>query len=331
MGGRVFGNSGRKSVFVFLVIQGKWSALIGIMGLISLNGWTFIRIFRISKQANEVKQGVLRIRSGDSNYRIFSAGMTEELKLIAETINGIGDGIHAAVEKQMKSERMKTELITNVSHDIKTPVTSIVSYARLLCETDLDQKQREYASVIDRQSMRLKKLTEDIVEASKASSGSLEVHLSPVDICELARQAAGEYEERFAKADLEFVCVIPDEKRYVMADGRYLWRVIDNLLANAFKYSAKGTRVYFLETSDTEYESISVKNISKKMLNIPAEELLERFARGDESRNEEGSGLGLSIAKSLTELQHGKLNLMIDGDLFKATASFQTTEAPTQD
>jgi signal transduction histidine kinase len=228
-----------------------------------------------------------------------------------------------AVNERMKSERFKTELITNVSHDLKTPLTSIVSYVDLLKQEDIDsEKAREYIDVLDRQSQRLKKLTTDLVDASKASSGVLTVNLEQVDLGELLRQSAGEYAERFALGRLEPVLTIPETDTVVTADGRLLWRVLDNLLTNVVKYALPGTRVYMDLTAREGQTVVSVKNISREALNIPAEELMERFVRGDASRSSDGSGLGLSIARSLMELMGGELRLTLDGDLFKAELIF---------
>ena len=228
-----------------------------------------------------------------------------------------------AVEERMRSERFKTELITNVSHDLKTPLTSIVSYVELLKKEDIENPQaRSYIEVLDRQSQRLKKLTEDLVEASKASSGAMTVNRERVDLAELLRQCAGEYAERFAAAGVEPVLALPEGDWTVTADGRLLWRVLDNLLQNVTKYAQSGTRCY-LELKKTESDTrLEIQNISRQALNIPAEELMERFVRGDASRSTEGSGLGLSIARSLMELMGGGLELLLDGDLFKVTLRF---------
>jgi signal transduction histidine kinase len=219
----------------------------------------------------------------------------------------------------MKSERFKTELITNVSHDIKTPVTSIINYVGLIKSEQIEnEKAVEYIDVIDRQSQRLKKLTEDILEASKASAGVINTNISKTNVSELLKQCAGEFSERLEIAGLELVLDVSDGI-YAMCDGRLMWRVFDNLLSNAHKYSLPGTRVYI--TADQprgNFIPISVKNISKNRLNIPGEELMERFVRGDLSRQSEGSGLGLSISKSLMNLQKGDLFITIDGDFFKA-------------
>ena len=235
----------------------------------------------------------------------------------------------AAVEERMKSERFKSELITNVSHDIKTPLTSIINYVDLMQAEQIDNpKVQEYLAVLDRQSKRLKKLTNDLVEASKASSGAIQVHFEDVDACELLQQATGEYSERLAASALTPVFSLPEHPVYIHADGALLWRVIDNLLSNICKYALPGTRVYLSAETNGETLTISAKNISRAALNIPPDELMERFVRGDSSRNSEGSGLGLSIARSLTTLMGGTFDLEIDGDLFKAKLSFPIIDVP---
>ena len=276
-------------------------------------------VIRTASAFNLIDQSAKRMAKGELRYKIATQSIRGPLKSHAESLNSISDGLALAVEQQMKSERFKTELITNVSHDIKTPVTSIINYVGLAKAEHTDnEKLSEYIDVIDRQSQRLKKLTEDILEASKASSGVISANVVKTNVSELLKQCAGEYSERMESAGLDLVLDVPDEI-YAMCDGRLMWRVFDNLLSNAYKYSLPGTRVYI--TADAErggYIPISVKNISKNRLNIPGEALMERFVRGDISRHSEGSGLGLSISKSLTDLQKGKLSITIDGDFFKA-------------
>ena len=240
-----------------------------------------------------------------------------------ENLQSIQLGIQKAVDEQTRAERMKTELITNVSHDIKTPLTSIVNYVDLLEKEDIQpEKAKEYVDVLNRQSARLKKLTEDLVEASKASSGSLPVHLAPTDVNVLLSQLAGDYMEKLEDAQLEPIFRPAPSQPVIQADGQLLSRVLGNLFSNICKYAMPGTRVYFESAADENTVSLTFKNISKYELNIPAEELMARFVRGDRSRHTEGSGLGLSIAQSLTELQGGTFRLEIDGDLFKAVVTF---------
>lgn len=245
------------------------------------------------------------------------------LKKHEENLQSIQLGIQKAVDKQTRAERMKTELITNVSHDIKTPLTSIVNYVDLLEKEDIQpEKAKEYVDVLNRQAARLKKLTEDLVEASKASSGSLPVHLAPTDVNVLLSQLAGDYLEKLEDAQLEPIFRPAPSQPVIQADGQLLSRVLGNLFSNICKYAMPGTRVYFESAADENTVSLTFKNISKYELNIPAEELMARFVRGDRSRHTEGSGLGLSIAQSLTELQGGTFRLEIDGDLFKAVVTF---------
>jgi len=249
--------------------------------------------------------------------------MFGDFKEFGETLNGISEGMGRAVEDKLKSERFKTELITNVSHDIKTPLTSIINYVDLIKkEKPENESVKQYVDVLDRQSSRLKKLIEDLIEASKASTGNLKVTLVPCDLNVLLTQIIGEYEDSMRARALELVVDCPDHATMISADSRHLWRVIDNLINNIRKYAMEGTRVYITLTADETKAYIIFKNISKSPLNITSDELMERFTRGDSSRNTEGSGLGLSIAKSLTEIQNGIFSLDIDGDLFKATLTF---------
>lgn len=271
---------------------------------------------------NRLKRGGERIALGDVGYKINTEHLYGGMKSFGESLNNIGDGLSAAVNDKMKSERLKTELITNVSHDIKTPLTSIINYVDLLKKEDIEnEKANEYLEVLDRQSIRLKKLIEDLVEASKASTGNLPVCLTPCDMSVMLSQTVGEYDERLKSCGLQLVANLP-KGVLVNADGRYLWRVLDNLMNNVCKYAQKGTRVYLdLDCVDNKAR-ISLKNISNYPLNISGDELMGRFVRGDRSRNTEGSGLGLSIARSLVELQGGSMNIIVDGDLFKAEIIF---------
>lgn len=274
-------------------------------------------------QWKNIRLGAQRIIGGDPGYQIDSGKMPPDLKEHADELNNLGQAISAAVDERMKSEHFKAELITNVSHDLKTPLTSIISYVDLLKKEEISsEKAREYIEVLDRKSQRLKKLTEDLVEASKASTGTLTVNRERLDLAQLIRQAQGECEEKLTAAGLSLVTALPGEPVYINADGRHVWRVLDNLLNNCAKYALSGTRIYLNLTGQDGAAEITVKNVSREPLNIPAEQLMERFVRGDESRATEGSGLGLSIARSLTELQDGRFRLEIDGDLFKAIVTF---------
>ena len=270
-----------------------------------------------------VRDGATELAQGNLEYRIDTRRLPVALKDHAEALNHISDGMAAALDEQMKSERLKSELITNVSHDIKTPLTSIINYVDLIKAEPVDNpKVQEYIAVLDRQSARLKKLTCDLVDASKASSGAMPVHPEDLDVCELLQQAVGEYSERLSTSQLTPVFSLPEEPVLIRADGALLWRVIDNLLSNACKYALPGTRLYISMERSGGQMTVQMKNVSRAPLNIPADELMERFVRGDSSRNSEGSGLGLSIAQSLTELMGGGFQLEIDGDLFKAQFSF---------
>lgn len=269
-----------------------------------------------------VRKGTEIIAAGNLNHQIETAHLPADLKGHAEALNNISGGLTTAVNEQMKSERFKAELITNVSHDLKTPLTSIINYVNLLKTTDqTDPRAQTYIEVLDRKSLRLKKLTEDLVEASKASTGVLAVNREKIGMAQLLDQALGEYEEKLEEKHLTVVRTVPEGESYVYADGRHLWRVIDNLLSNCAKYALEGTRVYIELVRGKGSVSLSVKNISREALNVPPERLMERFVRGEESRSTEGSGLGLSIARSLTELQGGTFELAVDGDLFKAVVT----------
>ena len=272
-----------------------------------------------ASQLKKIKRGGEAIANGDFEYRINSRELWPMLRIHAYNLNCAADGMSKAVDDRMKSERFKTELITNVSHDLKTPLTSIVSYVDLLKKENIENENAiEYIEVIDRQSAKLKKLTEDLVEASKATSGAVAVNKETVNIGELINQSVGEFSEKLFEADITPVINIPEEDVFVNTDGRLLWRVFDNLIQNIIKYAQPGTRAYF-DLTAAENAVLTIRNISKEPLNMTAEALMERFVRGDASRNSEGNGLGLSIAKSLTELCGGSFELSLDGDLYKVT------------
>ena len=271
----------------------------------------------------KLQNGAKAIAEGDMNYQINTELMLPEFKKHAQNLNKIREGMTVAVEQKLKSERMKTELITNVSHDIKTPLTSIINYSDLIGKEPCDNPQiLEYAQVLHRQSDRLKRLIEDLVEASKASTGNLEVHLAPCEVGVMISQTIGEYEQRLQTSQLTLVVNEPDKPIQIMADGRRLWRVFDNLMNNICKYSQPGTRVYLTLEEGQEDAVIIFRNTSRDPLNLSPDELMERFARGDSARNSEGNGLGLSIARSLTELQKGTMSISIDADLFKVILRF---------
>ena len=279
----------------------------------------------IALNLRALQKGGEKLARGDFSSPIDTKYLIGDFKRYGQELNDVQSGLEQAVQEQMKAEHLKTELITNVSHDIKTPLTSIVNYVDLLKKEDMPSPAaREYVDVLDRQSKRLKKLTEDLVEASKASSGALNVELQPTDVNVLLSQIEGEYQERLAACHLTLVTQPPAPGTMIQADSRLLSRVMDNLVSNVCKYALENTRVYVTAAVRDGQAVISFKNVSRDELNISPDELMERFVRGDLSRNTEGIGLGLNIAKTLTELQKGQMHLMVDGDLFKVTLMFPT-------
>ena len=276
-----------------------------------------ILAFIIGVQFLKVQKATERMANGDLQYYLNENNIPFFAKM-ARNLNSTHKSIQLSIERATKSERMKTELITNVSHDIKTPLTSIISYVGLLKNTHIeDEKALEYIKILENKSKRLAQLMIDLIEASKVTSGNITVNIESININELLKQAGAEYESRLEERGIELICHLPDTPLYVLADGRHMWRVLDNLFGNAVKYAMDHTRVYIDVADVGSNVVLSVKNISRDPLNINPDELLERFVRGDSSRSSQGSGLGLSIAKSLIEIQHGTLNLQIDGDLFK--------------
>ncbi|MGN0165542.1 MAG: sensor histidine kinase [Lachnospiraceae bacterium] len=271
-----------------------------------------------------------KIADGDFEHKIDDKHILKSFNGVAESINKIGDGMDKALKDKIKSEHFKTELITNVSHDIKTPLTSIITYVNLLQNSKVSgEEATEYLDVLERQSGKLKKLIEDLVEASKASTGNLKLEYSVMDIGILTEQAVGEYEEKLRAMNLQVVFDKKNDNNHIKADGRYLWRVIDNLMSNICKYSLENTRVYItMDKTDDNKCELTFKNISKYEIKLSSEELTERFVRGDKSRNTEGSGLGLSIARNLTEAMGGKFFVEVDGDLYKAVLVFDAIEEP---
>lgn len=279
--------------------------------------------FAFVYEFNVISEGTERFSSGDIGTKITEKLLFGPFKRLAANLNSINDTVNNAVQERLKSENMKTELITNVSHDLKTPLTSIVNYIDLLKKLDIgDATAKEYIEVIDRQSQRLKKLTIDIVDASKASTGNIEVHPEKLDLRVMVSQMDGEYCDKLIESSLSLITDIPESPTYINADGKLLWRIFDNIMSNVCKYSLPGTRVYLTLTESDGMSTVILRNISKNELNIAPEELTERFVRGDSSRNTEGSGLGLSIASSLAELMHGSFKISIDGDLFKVSVAF---------
>ncbi len=303
------------------VLSGK-----GVLSVAMLAGVNLVVLALLvtdGMQRQKLLTAIQEINSEEGNTRISESGLFAINRQMAAAVNDLGDGLRHALQEQMKSERMKADLITNVSHDLKTPLTSIINYVDLLKREELhNEKANEYLEVLDQKSQRLKQLTEDLVEASRASSGNVVLDIRRIDVKELLMQTSGEFVERFEARGLQLVENFPQNPQYVDADGRRLWRIIENLFRNVEKYAMPHTRVYLDLINDGDRVAFSLKNISENPLNISPEELTERFTRGDESRSTEGSGLGLSIAKDLTEIQQGIFEIYLDGDLFKVTVSF---------
>ena len=313
--------TGISFVEFLVLITGDFGVVFGFFFLYKIV--EYLVLIHILYQIDQIDKGAMRTATGNYSEQIPAKKMLWEFRKIAENINHVSDGISVAVEEKMKSERFKTELITNVSHDIKTPLTSIINYVDLIKKEEIESPvMQEYVEVLDRQSQRLKKLIEDLMEASKASTGNLPVHMELCDATVMLTQVIGEFKERAEANQLELVVESPRPPINIMADGRHLWRVIDNLMSNICKYAMPGTRVYINLEQFHGMVIMTFRNISKSKLNISSEELMERFVRGDSSRNTEGSGLGLSIAQSLTGLMNGNMAVQIDGDLFKAIVSF---------
>ena len=283
----------------------------------------FYVLYRNANQTDKIHEAVDKLAAGETSYKVDVEQFSSLEADLAKGLNRISDGLETALAEQVKSERLKADLITNVSHDIKTPLTSIINYVDLIKREKIDNPIIErYLEVLDQKSQRLKTLTEDLVEASKASSGNIKLEMAHIDIVELVQQTNGEFEEKFMMSRLNLVSTLPNEVLLIEADGRRLWRVLENLYNNACKYAMENTRVYVGVEDINNHAVFTIKNISASPLNISPDELTERFVRGDVSRTTEGSGLGLSIAKSLTTLQGGELRITIDGDLYKAEVIF---------
>ena len=294
-----------------------------LLALMAVDVAAMIFVIRKADGLDLVMDGLKKISDGELQYKIKTDTLTGKQKVMAEYINNIGSGLDAAVENSLKKERMQTELITNVSHDLKTPLTSIINYVDLMKrENPTDPKIQEYLRILDEKSQRLKVLTEDVVEASKASTGNIKLEMNDIDFVEMVQQVIGEFEEKFQEKNLTMMVHFTDEPSIIYADGQRMWRVLENVFGNVVKYAMEGTRVYAEISNRNKKVTFSLKNISAQPLNISADELTERFIRGDVARNTEGSGLGLSIAKSLTELQGGEFKLYLDGDLFKVMITF---------
>jgi len=308
----------------FLIIGCVFSgAGVFLLALMAVDVAVMIFAIRKADGLDLIMDGLKKISDGELQYKIKTDTLTGKQKVMAEYINNIGGGLDAAVENSLKKERMQTELITNVSHDLKTPLTSIINYVDLMKrENPTDPKIQEYLRILDEKSQRLKVLTEDVVEASKASTGNIKLEMNDIDFVEMVQQVIGEFEEKFKEKNLTMMVHFTDEPSIIYADGQRMWRVLENVFGNVVKYAMEGTRVYAEISNRNKKVTFSLKNISAQPLNISADELTERFIRGDVARNTEGSGLGLSIAKSLTELQGGEFKLYLDGDLFKVMITF---------
>lgn len=311
-------------IFVAILAAGSMRGLLWVVIYIILKWLCIVGIVAYIIQTQELYKCAKEMAEGNLDRKADTSKMFWVFRAHGEHLNQISDGMSKAVEARMKSEHLKTELITNVSHDIKTPLTSIINYVDLLQKDDMDEKTRqEYIEVLSRQSARLKKLIEDLVEASKASTGNIQINWAEIDANMLLEQAVAEYEDKLANAGLKVVFTRSEVPAVIRADGQHLWRVFDNLLANISKYAMPGTRVYASVIHEAGSVRIEFKNISREALNVSSDELMERFVRGDSSRNTEGSGLGLSIANSLCTLMRADFKLSIDGDLFKAVIEFK--------
>lgn len=319
-------DSGSVAVKIIVIVVGYPLLVAGTFFIfpITIGAAAWLALKKV-KEFKNIKEGVQRVKNGDLQHFISVTGRGEFASLAAD-INNITDGINKAVANELKSERMKTELITNVSHDIRTPLTSIITYLDLLKNEPDPAKSAEYLEVLEQKAERLKILTDDLFEATKASSGNMPVNFEKLDPVSLITQGLGELDDRISERKLEFRFNHPKDKVWVRADGKLLWRAIENLLSNIFKYAQEGSRVYIDILEQGAEVIITFKNISAYELNISAAELMERFKRGDESRSSQGSGLGLSIAKSLIEIQKGSFNIEIDGDLFKAIIQMTKVE-----
>ena len=326
-----------RKIFEVLIerLSTNWKVILSVCGYLFITGMikvllnsaiTIYVIYYIIKRLNcfeKIKEQLKKIYEGDNKDRLEENDFTKEFKEVTHYVNDISNGFENAVEEGIKSERLKTELITNVSHDIKTPLTSIINYADLIKQENIEnEKVNEYIDILLSKSHRLKRLTEDLVEASKVSSGNVKLNLENINIVELINQTTGEFEDKFNEKNLTIITDMPKEDILVEADSRYMYRLIENVFSNIAKYALEHSRVYIDMEKEEEKVKIEIKNISKDKLNISEEELMQRFVRGDKSRTTEGSGLGLSISRSLTELQKGIFKIEIDGDLFKVKIEF---------
>lgn len=296
---------------------------IGIFILIAIWVYVFAKMHQWLVRYIEIRNAINEIYMGNTEVHLDEKRYKGSLNSMAIQVNDIAGGLSNAIQEKLKSERLKTELITNVSHDIKTPLTSIINYVDLLKKEKMPNKQaEEYLNILDNKSQRLKRLTEDLVEASKASSGNIKLNIEKLNVNELLKQVSGEFEDKFKSRNLEEVMSLPEKNVYINADSRYMYRILENMYSNISKYAMDNTRVYIDVIPNNNRITIQMKNISKEKLNISTEELMQRFVRGDSARNTEGSGLGLSIATSLTTLQGGTFNIYLDGDLYKVIIEF---------
>ncbi len=296
---------------------------IGIFILIAIWVYAFAKMHQWLVRYIEIKNAINEIYMGNTEVHLDEKRYKGSLNSMAIQVNDIAGGLSNAIQEKLKSERLKTELITNVSHDIKTPLTSIINYVDLLKKEKMPNEQaEEYLNILDNKSQRLKRLTEDLVEASKASSGNIKLNIEKLNVNELLKQVSGEFEDKFKSRNLEEVMSLPEKNVYINADSRYMYRILENMYSNISKYAMDNTRVYIDVIPNNNRITIQMKNISKEKLNISTEELMQRFVRGDSARNTEGSGLGLSIVTSLTTLQGGTFNIYLDGDLYKVIIEF---------
>ena len=310
-------------VILSYLISILFSGLARIILLIILYGKVIHEIIKFTRDCSKIEKKLEEMKNGDNSVPLNIDDFTLKFKDTAQNINNISEGIEIAVQERMKSERLKAELITNVSHDIKTPLTSIINYVDLLKKEKIEnEKAKEYIVILENKSQRLKKLTEDLVEASKIQTGNVSLKKEKINVELLIKQAAGEFEDKFSKKELDTIIESDRNEVFILADNRYMYRIIENLFSNISKYAMENSRVYIDIKTRKDKVNICIKNISKEKLNISSDELMQRFVRGDSSRTTEGSGLGLSIAQNLTTIQGGTFNLVLDGDLFKVEIIF---------
>lgn len=301
----------------------------GVLTFLVVIAWIIADVYMLyallkqTRGKDEIRNALREISNGNLDCQIDTSEMASEYRELAEDINHVRDGLRIAVDAQLKSEKLKTDLIANVSHDIKTPLTSIINYVDILKREHIeDERIARYIDILDKKSVRLKQLTDDLIEVSKISSGNITLELTEINLKQLMMQINGEFEEKFEKRNLQLICKLPDDPMRILADGRRMYRVVENLYSNAAKYAMPSSRIYVTGEIIDGKAVVSIKNMSEHPLNVSAEELLERFVRGDKSRTTEGNGLGLEIARSLTERQKGTFDLYLDGDLFKVTLAF---------